>query len=440
VTSVVARGTVEAADAVAAAARYAAAPLPAVDRCAALRRLGELLRTRPNPLAELLVEEVRKPIALARAEVIKSAEVAERAAAEWETMGGEVVATDTVPGAAGRVVLVTRHPVGVVCAITPFNFPVGLATHKVLPALVAGNACVVKPSERAPRTAQALRELILEAGFPPDAVPLVLGGPEVVDALLAQPEIGLYSFTGSVGVGEKIKAASGLRPVVLELGSNAAAIVAPDADLDRAAASLARGAYGFAGQACFSVQRIIVHRDVADELTSRLLDAIDALPVGDPHDEAVVVGPLIDEVAAVRVESLVTDAAAAGARVLRPPRRRGALVEPALLAEVPHDADLWRNEAFGPVAVLVTYGPLDEAIAMANDSRYGLQTAIFTADMGTALRAAAELRTGGVVLNEASWRCTPMPFGGVGDSGFGREGPRYAIEASTIERAVVLSA
>lgn len=429
---------VDPAQAVAAAARYAEAPLAGPDRCAALRRLGELLRTRPEPLAELLVEEVGKPISLARAEVVKSAEVADRTAAEWETMDGEVVATDTVPAAAGRVVLVTRHPIGVVCAITPFNFPVGLAAHKVLPALVAGNACVIKPSERAPRTAHVLRELIVEAGFPVDAVPLVLGGPEAVDALLALPEISLYSFTGSVAVGEKIKAASGLRPVVLELGSNAAAIVAADADLDRAAASLARGAYAFAGQACFSVQRIVVHRDVAADLTGRLLEAIDALPVGDAHDESVIVGPLIDEAAAVRVEALVADAVAAGAEVLRPAVRRGALLAPALVSDVPHDAELWRREAFGPVAVLETYATLDEAITLANDSSYGLQTAIFTADLGTALRASAELRAGVVVVNEASWRCTPMPFGGVGESGFGREGPRYAIESTTVQRTVVL--
>jgi acyl-CoA reductase-like NAD-dependent aldehyde dehydrogenase len=438
VSATVAPPAVGPADAVAAAARYAEAPLAGPDRCGALRRLGELLRTRPEPLAELLVEEVRKPIALARAEVVKSAEVADRTAAEWETIGGEVVGTDTVPAAAGRIVLVTRHPVGVVCAITPFNFPVGLAAHKVMPALVAGNACVIKPSERAPRAAQALRDMIVEAGFPADAVPLVLGGPEAVDALLALPEIGLYSFTGSVAVGEKIKAASGLRPVVLELGSNAAAIVAADADLDRAAVSLARGAYAFAGQACFAVQRIIVHRDVAAELTRGLLDAIDTLPVGDPRDETVIVGPLIDEAAAVRVEALVADAAAAGAQVLRPARRRGALLEPALLCDVPHHAELWRREAFGPVAVIATYATLDEAIALANDSSYGLQTAIFTADLGTALRAAGELRTGGVVVNESSWRCTPMPFGGVGESGFGREGPRYAIESATVQRTVVL--
>jgi acyl-CoA reductase-like NAD-dependent aldehyde dehydrogenase len=424
--------------AVEAARRYADAPLPAAERCAALRTLGRLLRERPERLAQLLVQEVGKPIALARAEVVKSAEVADRTASEWETLGGEVVATDTAAGGDGRVVLVKRYPLGVICAITPFNFPVGLAVHKVLPALVGGNACVIKPSERAPRTAAAFRDLMIEAGFPPDAVPLVLGGPEAVDALLAEPGVALYTFTGSAPVGEKIKAKSGLRPVILELGSNAAAIVHSDADVARAAASLARGAYAFAGQACFSVQRILVHEGVADELTRRLVEAASELVVGDPYDERVVVGPLIDEAAAERVERLIADAVAGGARVLRGGERDGAFLQPALVADVPRDADLWRREAFGPVVALTTYATLEEAFALANDSAYGLQTAIFTSDIGAAIAAADRLQTGGVVVNEASWRCTPMPFGGIGESGFGREGPRYGIEATTAQRTIVL--
>jgi acyl-CoA reductase-like NAD-dependent aldehyde dehydrogenase len=429
---------VDPATAVAAGRRYAAAPLPAAERCAALRTLGRLLRERPEPLAQLLVEEVCKPIALARAEVVKSGEVADRTASEWETLGGEVVATDTSAGGDGRIVLVKRYPLGVVCAITPFNFPVGLAVHKVLPALAGGNAVVIKPSERAPRSAAAVRDLVVEAGFPADAVPLVLGGPEAVDALLAEPDIALYTFTGSAPVGEKIKARSGLRPVILELGSNAAAIVHADADVPRAAATLARAAYAFAGQACFSAQRILVHESVAEELTQRLVDAADALVVGNPDDERVTVGPLIDEAAAERVEGLIREAVAGGARLVRGGDRDGAFLTPALVADVPYDADLWRREAFGPVATLTTYGTLDEAIDLANDSAYGLQTALFTSDIGAAIATADRLETGGVIVNEASWRCTPMPFGGVGESGFGREGPRYGIEATTAQRTIVL--
>ena len=269
-------------------------------------------------------------------------------------------------------------------------------------------------------------------------MPLVLGGPEAVDALLAEPRIALYSFTGSAAVGEKIKAQSGLRPVVLELGSNAAAIVHADADVPRAAATLARAAYAFAGQACFSVQRILVHEVVAEQLVRHLHEAADALVVGDPDDERVVVGPLIDEAAAERVEALIDDAVAGGARVLRGGERDGAFVQPALVADVPRDAGLWRREAFGPVATLTTYATLDDAIELANDSGYGLQTAVFTSDIGVALAAADRLETGGVIVNEASWRCTPMPFGGVGESGFGREGPRYGIEATTVQRTIVL--
>jgi acyl-CoA reductase-like NAD-dependent aldehyde dehydrogenase len=426
--------------AVSAAERYAAAPLGEADRCAALRRFAVLLRERAAEIAPLLVDEVRKPVALARGEVERSAEVAERSASEWETLGGEVVATGTSAGAEGRTVLVKRYPLGVVCAITPFNFPVGLAVHKVAPVLVAGNACVVKPSERAPRTAEALRSLLVESGFPEEAVPHVHGGPEAVDALLADPRIALYTFTGSARVGEKIKAESGLRPALLELGSNAATIVHDDADLDRAAGALARGAYAYAGQACFGVQRIVVHQDVRDALVERLRTATSELVVGDPADEQVVVGPLIDEDAACRVEGLIEDAVAGGAQLLFGGDRHGDVIEPALLADVPRDRALWREEAFGPVAVLASYAMLDEALALANDSRYGLQTGIFTRDLGVALRAADRLRTGTVNVNDASaWRCTPMPFGGVGDSGIGREGPRYAIESATAQRTVVLA-
>jgi acyl-CoA reductase-like NAD-dependent aldehyde dehydrogenase len=430
-----------AAAAVAAAQRYAADPLPEAERCRALRRFAELLRERADEIAPLLVDEVRKPVTLARGEVARSGEVAERTASEWETMAGEVVGTGTSAGAEGRTVLVKRHPLGVVCAITPFNFPVGLAVHKIAPVLVAGNACVVKPSERAPRTADALCALLVESGFPEDAVPVVHGGPEAVDALLADPGIALYSFTGSAAVGEKIKAASGLRPALLELGSNAATIVHADADVPRAAEGLARGAYAYAGQACFGVQRIIVHRDRRDELVQRLIAATDALPVGDPADPSVLVGPLIDEAAALRVEGLIHDATDRGATLLTGGGRTGSFIAPALLGDVDRDAALWRDEAFGPVAVVAVYDTIDEAIALANDTRYGLQTGIFTADIGTALYAVDRLRTGTVNVNDTSaWRCTPMPFGGVGDSGIGREGPRYAIEAATAQRTVVLAA
>ncbi|MCW2997480.1 MAG: aldehyde dehydrogenase family protein [Solirubrobacterales bacterium] len=427
--------------AVALAQRYAADPLPEADRCRALRRFAQLLRDRADEIAPLLVQEVGKPITLARGEVHRSGEVAERTASEWETLAGEVVATGTSAGAEGRTVLVKRYPLGVVCAITPFNFPVGLAVHKLAPVLVAGNACVVKPSERAPRTTEALRDLLIQSGFPPEAVPVVHGGPETVDALLADPGIALYSFTGSAAVGEKVKAASGLRPVLLELGSNAATIVHADADVLRAAEGLARGAYAYAGQACFGVQRIIVHRDRREELVERLVAAIGELTVGDPADPSTLVGPLIDEAAARRVEGLITAAVAGGATLLCGGGRDGSFVQPALLARVDREAALWRDEAFGPVAVLAEYDTIDEAIALANDSRYGLQTGLFTADIGTALYAADRLHTGTVNVNDTSaWRCAPMPFGGVGDSGIGREGPRYAIEAATAQRTVVLSA
>jgi acyl-CoA reductase-like NAD-dependent aldehyde dehydrogenase len=441
VTAVVGQDPVEAVAAtVEAAQRYAAHPLADVERCQALRRAASLLRSRSEQLVGLLVKEVKKPRALARLEVIRSAEVAEATASEWETIRGEVVPSHAAANGAGRLVIARRHPIGIVCAITPFNFPVALTLHKLAPALVAGNACIAKPSEHATETVQALAELLVEAGFPASAVPIAAGGPETVDALLNREEIGLYSFTGSVAVGEKIKRESGIRPVVLELGSNAATIVHADADLPRAAEALALGAYAFAGQACFSPQRLLVHEDVLQPLADLLIDRIAKLVVGDPDSEDVLVGPLISEAAAARVEGMIEEAVDLGARVLAGGKREGAFLAPSLLSGVPRDAQLWKEEAFGPVALLEGYRSVSEAFELANDSRFGLQTGLFTTDIGVALEAADGLATGAVLVNEpSSWRCTPMPFGGVRSSGFGREGPRYAIEAMTYVKTIAFA-
>jgi acyl-CoA reductase-like NAD-dependent aldehyde dehydrogenase len=422
-------------------ARYASAPLPDIQRCRALRAAADEVLLRIDPIARLLVDEIGKPISLARGEVERSAEVIAWSAAEWETMHTEVIPTRSAAGGDGHLVFTQREPLGIVCAITPFNFPVGLTVHKLAPALAAGNACIIKPSEYAPRTVQAVADAFRAAGFPEGAVEIVPGGPETVEALLADPRPGLYSFTGSARVGQKVKASSGLRPVVLELGSNAATIIHSDADLVRAAAALARGAYAFAGQACFSVQRIIVQSDVHDELVERLLEETTALAVGDPNDPATIVGPMIDEAAAVRVELLLRDAVERGSRLLTGGRRTGAILEPTLVADVEQDAPLWRDEVFGPVAVIARYNAIDDAFALANDSSYGLQTGIFTGNVRVALTALNALHAGAVLVNEtSSWRCTPMPFGGVRDSGFGREGPRSAIESMTHIKTAVLAA
>ena len=427
-------------EAVTAALRFAASPLPDSERCRALRAVAAELRARPHDLAASMVDEIRKPVTLARLEVERSAEVLECTAAEWETLRGEVVPTHASEHSAGRLVYVKRQPVGVVCAITPFNFPVALTVHKLAPALAAGNACIVKPSEYAPQTVERLCSLFVDCGFPEDSIAVVPGGPEVVDALLAHPSISLYSFTGSARVGAKVKAASGLRPVVLELGANAATIVHHDADLARAAAAVARGAFAFSGQACFSVQRVIVHRDARAELVRLLEEEMARLPVGDPSDPTVLVGPLVNEAAAIRVESLIDDAVRAGATVLAGGRRQGDVVWPTLVTGVPQDSALWSEEAFGPVGVLAEYSTLDEAIRLANDSRYGLQTGIYTADLAVAMDASDRLQAGAVMINEtSSWRATSMPFGGIRDSGFGREGPRYAIEAMTFQKTIGLA-
>jgi acyl-CoA reductase-like NAD-dependent aldehyde dehydrogenase len=333
-----------------------------------------------------------------------------------------------------------RVPIGVVGAISPFNFPLNLVAHKIAPALAAGCAVVLKPASQTPLSALLLAELETEAGLPPGWLNVLVGpAAEIGDVLVADERVRLITFTGSSGVGWKLRERAPRKRVNLELGNATPVIVEPDAELETAAAKIAANAFSFAGQSCISVQRVYVHRDVYDDFKSRFLPKVDALVVGDPGDEETDVGPLIAPSERERVLAWIEEARAAGAKILTGGESEDELVRPTVVERPPADSKLACEEAFGPVCTLEPYDTLDDALGRANGTRYGLQAGIFTSALATALRAARELEFGGVTINEVpTFRADQMPYGGVKDSGNTREGPAWAVREMTEERLVVV--
>ena len=417
-------------DALAAAARYAAAPLPPPERAAALRRAADLLEERRGALREAMTVEAGFPMRDAAGETARAVATLRLSAEEATRLTGEMVPIDGA--VAGRVGFTMRVPVGVVVAITPFNAPLNTPCHKVGPALAAGNAVILKPSEKTPTAADTLIEALLDAGFPPGAAQSVQGGPDAARALLADPRPAFYAFTGSTAAGAAIHAAAGLRRTQMELGSIAATIVL-DGDLPAIAAKCAGASFRKAGQVCTSIQTLYVARAVRDVFAEAYLAESRALTAGDPADPATDVGPMISEAAAERVEGML-----AGARILVGGTRDRAVMAPTVIA-VPSDAFL-EAEAFGPVAALIPVDGLGDAVARVNATPYGLATGVFTRDIGAAFAAARTLDVGGVHINEtSSSRVDLMPYGGVKMSGFGQEGPRYAVREMSHERLVTVS-
>ncbi len=405
----------------------------------ALNKLVQLLKEHEEELARLITKEVKKPIKLALAEV-KRAQITASLAASWlDQAEGEVLRLDAYGGHRHRLAIVRRFPVGPVLAIVPFNFPLNLAMHKVAPAVAVGAPFVLKPPPQAPETGLKLGELLLEAGVPPEAVSVFPVPNPVAEALAKAPELPIVSFTGSAKVGWYLKEILPKKKVILELGGNAAVIVHRDADLSLAANRVALGAFAYAGQVCISVQRVLVHREIYEPFKELLISETKALKVGDPWDPEVVMGPLISEAEARRVEEWIAEALKGGARLITGGKREGDFVEPTLLERVPHTAKLWREEVFGPVAVLEPYEDFEEAVRLANESRYGLQAGVFTQDINLILKAFEELVVGGVIWNDTSiFRADRMPYGGVKDSGWGREGPYYAAEEYTEPRVLCI--
>jgi acyl-CoA reductase-like NAD-dependent aldehyde dehydrogenase len=357
-------------------------------------------------------------------------------------LAGEVVPVDAVAAGAGRVAFTLRVPVGVVAAISPFNFPLNLVAHKVAPAIAAGCPVVLKPASQTPLSALALASLLRDAGLPDGWLTVVAGsGGTVGEALVRHPGVAYISFTGSPPVGWDIVAKAPRAKVRLELGSNSPLIVASSGDWSAAAEKTATAAFSHAGQSCISTQRVYVHRSVAGDFLAALLPRVDALRVGDPLDEATDVSSLISRADTERVREWVAEAGSAGAKVLTGGMLANGVLRPTVVSDVTPEMKVVREEVFGPVVTVAAFDELDDAIGQANDTRFGLQAGVFTRDLGEALRAARELRYGGVLINEVpTWRADPQPYGGVKDSGNTREGPRYAIQEMTEPRLVVLNA
>jgi len=433
-------GTAEARRAVDAAERAMAEPIPAHDRAAILDRTAHLVDERSEEIARTISAEAGKPMKAARIEAARAQSTFTMAAVEARKLAGDVVPMDASPAGAGKVALTLRLPVGVVGAISPFNFPFNLVAHKVAPALAAGCAVVLKPASQTPLSALLLAELEQEAGLPDGWLNVVVGpASEIGDVLVEDERVALITFTGSSGVGWKLRERAPRKRVNLELGNATPVIVAADADLDDVAARLAMHAFSFAGQSCISVQRIYVERSVYDAFLERFVPRVDALVVGDPANDATDVGPLISEADRDRVLEWIEEAKAKGGRIVAGGELDGDLLRPTVVADAPPDAKVSCEEVFGPLCTVVPYDSLDEAIGLANGTRYGLQAGIFTSDVKAALRAAHELEFGGVTVNEApTFRADQMPYGGVKDSGNTREGPAYAVREMTEERLVVL--
>jgi acyl-CoA reductase-like NAD-dependent aldehyde dehydrogenase len=411
----------------------AMASLPQYDRAELLERMRNLLERDAEEFARLVTLETGKTIREARGEVGRGQQTLAASAHAARSLHGDVVPMEAALTGKGRWAMTVREPLGVIAAITPFNFPLNLALHKIGPALAAGNSVVHKPSENTPLSALRLARLAIEAGVPEGAYNVVTGsGEETGRQLVDGQRIAMITFTGSVEVGLKIRAAAGLRRVTLEMGSNSSVILEPDCDLDLLIPRCVLGGYALAGQVCISVQNIYVHDSIAEDFTEHFVAGARALKIGHPLEESTDMASLINEAAAKRVESWIQQAVARGARLLNGGTRRGTIIEPAVLTDVAPDDAVCCKEVFGPLVVLHRYSRLEEAIDAVNASAYGLQAGICTRDIGRAFEAARKLRVGGVMVNDVpAFRVDHMPYGGTKMSGVGREGPRYAVEEMT---------
>jgi glyceraldehyde-3-phosphate dehydrogenase (NADP+) len=423
-----------------AAATQPMGALPSHARFHLLQRIAGALYDRREEFARIMTGEAGKPITDARREVARAVQTFTIAAEEAKRIPGEVIPLDWTPGMDSHLGILRRVPIGPVLGITPFNFPLNLVAHKVAPALAAGNPILIKPAPQTPLTALLLAEVGLEAGVPPGGLNVLPCDNRVAERLVVDPRFKLLSFTGSAAVGWMLKAKCGKKKVVLELGGNAGVIVEQDADLDFAAQRCASGGFGYAGQTCISVQRIFVHHSVVDLFTTKLLLQVARLKGGDPNDEATVVGPLIDQHAAHRVEEWIGEAVAQGARVLLGGKRMGSVVEATVLTNVTPTMKVSCQEVFGPVVTVTPYRQFDEALQAMNRSEYGLQAGVFTQDVNKVFHAFRHLEVGAVLVNEIpTFRAEHMPYGGVKDSGLGREGLRISIEEMTEPRFLVLN-
>jgi acyl-CoA reductase-like NAD-dependent aldehyde dehydrogenase len=443
VVSSVGRGGPSELEAAADAAQRAAptmAALPAAERASILERAATLIGERRDELAVAISEEAGKPITLARVEADRCLDTFTEAA--HVARHPEIEAQDLTGFASGsgRLALVRRVPIGPVLAITPFNFPLNLVAHKLAPAVAAGCPVVLKPASQTPSPALQLAQVLDQAGLPKGALSVIPSRASDAEVLVTDERFKLLTFTGSMDVGWKLKEIGWHCRVALELGGNAAVVVEPDAeDLEAIARRIAGAAYGYAGQSCISVQRILVHREIYTAMSEALAAATADVVHGDPGEEDVICGPLIDVANADRVADWIAAGRDAGGRLLGGGEREGNVISPTLMEEVPAEQPVVADEVFGPVAVLDAYEDFAQALLLVNDSRYGLQAGIFTSDTGKVQQAWEELEVGGIIHGDVpTWRTDPMPYGGVKGSGVGREGPRFAYREMTEERLLVV--
>ena len=414
--------------------------LPAYERGRILREISAGIMARREELGHLIMLEAGKPIRDALVEVDRAVLTFRLGAEEAERMVGEVIPLDLMASSKGRVGITRRFPAGPVAAISPFNFPLNLAAHKVAPAIAAGCSVVLKPPSRDPLVMLTVGEIIHAAGVPEGAVSILPMTREIGDRMVADDRFKVLSFTGSPSVGWRMKERAGKKKVVLELGGNAAVIVDRTADIDWAVKRILVGAFTYSGQVCISAQRMYLHEEIRQAFMAKFLAGVAALRVGDPADPATDLGPMVDEAAAARTGRWVDEAVALGGRVLAGGTADGTFFAPTVLENVPLTAQVCSNEAFAPLVVVFGFTDFGDAIRQVNDSTFGLQTGVFTNDLANAWRAFGELEVGGVIVNDIpTYRIDHMPYGGVKDSGLGREGLRWAIEDMTELRIMVIA-
>jgi acyl-CoA reductase-like NAD-dependent aldehyde dehydrogenase len=414
--------------------------LSSSERFEILSYISAKIKEQKAAFAQLMTAEMGKPVAFSNIEVDRAVLTTQLASEEARRIEGETVSLDLLSSTKNRFGIVRRFPLGVILGITPFNFPLNLVCHKLAPAIASGNAFILKPSPQGPLTSLLLAQIVESSGYPKEALCVLPCTNAVAERLVKDERIKMVSFTGSARVGWGIKSISGKKKVILELGGNAGAIIDRTANIKDAAKKNAAGSFASAGQTCIKVQRIYVHREIYDEYVGAFLHETKALKVGDPADPQTIVGPLIDEGAANRVEEWINEAQSGGAKVLCGGSRKKNTIDPTILAGANRTDKVFCNEVFGPVVTLHTFSTIEEAVEGVNDSSFGLQAGIFSNDFDNILYAFNNLEVGGVIVNDnPAFRVDNMPYGGVKDSGFGREGLRYAIDSMTEPRLLALS-
>jgi acyl-CoA reductase-like NAD-dependent aldehyde dehydrogenase len=415
--------------------------MPAHKRAAILSNTSRLIESKKQEISELITKESGKAIKYSIAEVERSIQTFQFAAEESKQIHGETIPMDASPNSEKRFAFYQPFPIGIIGAITPFNFPLNLVAHKIAPAIAAGNSVILKPASYTPLTSIKLGEIMTEAGLPKGALNIVFGGGSTVgERLVESQDLAMISFTGSPSVGKRIKERAGMKRVALELGSNSATIIESDADIAMAIPRCIMGAFSNSGQVCISLQRIYAHEKVFDEFKEKFLGAVKKLKVGNPSEPDTEYGPMIEEKEAVRAEEWIKEAVEGGAKILCGGERKGNIITPTVIMDVNKDMKVVCNEVFAPLVTLIKYRDFDEALDMVNDSKYGLQAGIFTKDINKAFRGFKKLDVGGVIINDVpTFRVDHMPYGGVKESGIGREGIKFAIKEMTELKLMVVN-